>query len=72
MFVFFKILTKIKKYMLVLGPQSKDRKSIRDKANMGDPKVNRDWHPHNRTLPQQHYECNKKINIWMWEHSEGI
>ena len=35
------VLRKIKKWMLVLGLNSKDRKSTKDKANIGNPKVNR-------------------------------
>ena len=39
------LLTKIKISMLELGLHSKDRKSIRDKANISNPKVNRGCSP---------------------------
>ena len=43
---------KLKKDMLVLGAHNKDRKSTRDKANIGNPKVNRGCPP--RTANHTH------------------
>ena len=58
--------------MLVLGLNSKDRKSTWDKANISNPKINRDCPPLKPTIPQQtvrKFHLDPQYNIFHWGSS---
>ena len=60
----------LKKYMLVLGTYNKDRKSTRDKASIGNPKVNRGCSPltANRTSADcVEIHSDIQYNIFHWQ-----
>ena len=59
----------MKTLILALGLHSEDRKSTRDKSNIGDPKVNRGRPPLTSTAPQQtemKIHLDTQYNILHW------